>query len=373
VSVSDEQPIRPDLDRMLSWWMDGDAQAEEPSAAAAFAAQQGGEIGSPLDDGARFGAAEQQLVHALLLQLGNREVAQRQTRISRVVQAIRQIQADAAAAETSIVEPIAKYRGRFRAWAGWAVAASLLFAVASWLYITGSNTAMAALDRVVQALDDPIDRTYEITIEPVDEGALRKPDAERSGHARDVVPPEDRRPGLNGAILYVHGRNQFVVRRSTPNGEPVVNGSNGHENWLIRPQRPVLVSSTPGAFRIPMPENLATVPLVDIGATLAGLRHAYQVVELPAEKLTNDDPTRWRHLQARKIDSATKGPKVVSIWFHPTTNLIGRIQFEQMHLQGRPEPRWMTIALVARQPLPANWFDHEAHHSPDLPIEHVAP
>jgi len=252
-------------------------------------------------------------------------------------------------------------------------AASLLIAAACWFLWSGSNPALAALDRVLEAMDDPVDRTYEISVEPGEGPELREGGRKPPERGASRLPPEDRRPGLDGALLYVRNGNQFVLFRSTHSGELVINGSDGVEHWLIRPGRPVLVSTDPGAFRIPMPENLATIPLVDIRASLTGLRVAYQIEELAAERLAEDDPTRWRHLRARKIDRATKGPKTVSIWFHPATNLIGRIRFEQMHLQGRPEPRCMTMSLVSHQPLPANWFDHDAHHAPDTPIERVTP
>jgi hypothetical protein len=373
VSASDDTPTQSDLDRLLGWWMDGNAQTEEPPVLSALAPQSAEETAGQSDDRGRSKAGEWQLVHALLLQLSNQEGAERQARINRAIQAIRQAQADSAAQETSAVEPVRQHRGRFRAFIRWAIAVSLLLAAVSWLYVSDSNPALAALDRVVQALDDPIDRTYEISVELMDQPAPREPARKPSKRTTEVVPPEDRRPGLDGAILYIRDHNQFVLYRRTPDGKSVINGGNGRETWLIRPERPILVSSSPSAFRIPMPENLATVPFVDIRATLTSLREAYQIVELPAERLASNDPAQWRHLQARKIDPATKGPKVVSVWFHPTTNLIGRIQFEQMHLQGRPEPRRMTIALVAHQPLPANWFDHDAHHSPDTPIERVAP
>ena len=70
-------------------------------------------------------------------------------------------------------------------------------------------------------------------------------------------------------ILYARDGIQFVLYRWTPSGNPVINGSNSRENWLIRPGRPILVSRDP-AFRIPMPENLATVPFVDIRSSLTG-------------------------------------------------------------------------------------------------------
>ncbi len=239
----------------------------------------------------------------------------------------------------------------------------LFVGVATWYYIISSNSALAALDGVVRAMDDPADRTYEIWVDPVDRPAPRQ-SGSRPGRGPDSLPPEDRRPGLDGAVLYVRG-DQFVLYRSAPGGKLVINGSNGREHWLVRPDRPVLVSSSPGAFRIPMPEDLATVPFVDIRASLAMLRRGYQIEELPAEQLGTDDPTLWRHLRARKIDRKAQGPNAISIWFHPETNIVGQIRFEQMHMQGRPEPRCMTITLTSRAPLPADWFDHRAHHAPD--------
>jgi hypothetical protein len=178
---------------------------------------------------------------------------------------------------------------------------------------------------------------------------------------------------LGGAILYARSGRQFVLVRAAPGGKTVINGSNGVENWLVRPEKPVLVSSDPGEFRIPMPENLATIPLVDLRSSLVSLRRGYQLEELAAEKLDDHTTTLWRRLRATKLDAATKGPETVWLWYHPTTNLLGRVQFDGIRLQGKPEPRQMTIRLVSTQPLPANWFEHSAHHTADVPIERVTP
>ena len=318
-------------------------------------------------------AAKIQLVHALLLHLNPREPARRQARIDRAMRAIRCLPVGTAGEPAQAVAPLARPRRRARWLVRAAAAAALLVAAVSWFCLSGSNPALAALDRVVEAMDEPVDRTYEITVEPADRPVPAEPDLKQPETGPNGLPTEHRRPGLDGAVLYARGGNQFVLYRSTPGGNPVINGSNGREHWLIRPGRPVQVSSDPGAFRIPMPENLATVPFVDIRLSLTSLRNTYQIEQLAAEKLTADDPTPWRHLRARKIDPAAKGPQTVSIWFHPVTNLLGRICFEQIHLQGRPEPRGMTITLVSRRPLPAGWFDHQAHHPADPPVEHAGP
>jgi hypothetical protein len=321
---------------------------------------------------ARCGAADIQLVHALLLYMNEREAAGRQARIDRTMRTVRQPTAASLglAGEAELVSR--PPRRRVGALVRWAVAASLLIAAVAWFYVSAANPALAALDRIVQAIDDPIDRTYEITVEPTDDpgpqGARPKPLA--SGmHGR---PLEDRRPGLDGAVLYVRADNQFVLYRTTLNGDVVVNGHNGRQSWLIRPKRPVLISDDPTQFRLPVPENLATIPLVDLRSSLTELRHGYRLEERAPESLDDGGPVLWRHLRAEKIDSATKGPRAISLWFHPTTHLIGRVRFEQMHWQGRSQPGQLTVSLVSTQPLPAGWFDHDAHHAADVPVEGAA-
>ena len=398
--------------RLAGWWTDGNAEPEEPLFPAAFGFEPPDETAGPLPDQARLRAADMQLLHALLLHLNSQEPARRQTRIDRAIQTIRlapqptpEQEAETGVCAETTCPGIAKlgddlhhpplYSGgarrgsstiqhpptpgatdgprrsqRVRRLVPWAVAASVLIAVASWSYLFSSNSAAAALEQIVQAIDDAVDRTYEISVEPTDDPAKREPLP--PGGGADDRPPQDRRSGLDGAILYARGGNQFVLYRSTLGGNVVISGSNGRQNWAVRPNGSVLVGSNRSDFRVPMPENLAAIPFVDIRLSLTNLRHGYQIEELPAETL-DDATTPWRHLRTTKLDPATRGPKAVSIWFHPTTHLIGRIRFEQIHLQGRPEPRRMTLSLISHQPLPSDWFDHEAHHAPDTPIERVTP
>ena len=152
------------------------------------------------------------------------------------------------------------------------------------------------------------------------------------------------------------------------NGKSLINGSNGREHWLVRPERLVLVSNDPSEFRIPMPEDMAAIPLAGIRLCLSRLRSGYELKELAAEAVvegssvrcaTGREQDRFRHERA----------ETVSIWFHPTTNAVGKIEFDQIHFQGRPEPRRMTMTLVSSEPLPADWFEHAAHHPQQTPVE----
>ncbi|MBN2455324.1 MAG: hypothetical protein JXB29_02115 [Sedimentisphaerales bacterium] len=74
--------------------------------------------------------------------------------------------------------------------------------------------------------------------------------------------------GLDGATLYLRGNDKFVLLRHTPSGRTLINGSNGQTRWLIRPDKPVLVSNDPQAFRIPMPPDLEAILSLDLKATL---------------------------------------------------------------------------------------------------------
>jgi len=310
-----------------------------------------------------------QLLHALLLHLSDQEPTLRQVRMDRAILTIRAQDQPTIAQEGEATLPTRRLSRRTRWLIQLAVAASLLIVIANAIRVSSSNAAFAALEQVVQAIDRSADRTYQISVEPSDAPVAREP--RQLAYEAAGQPPEDGRSGLDGGILYVRDGNQFVLYRSTLSGRPLINGSNGHENWLVRPNGAVLLSNDPNTFRVPMPESMASVPFVDIRTSLNNLRRGYRLQELPEEPILNDNPMRWRHLRAVKIDPVTKGPKSVSIWFDPTTHLICQLRFEQIHLQGRPEPRRMTIALISREPLPANWFGHDSHHPADAPVERV--
>jgi hypothetical protein len=357
----DETPLPPESSRPAGWWTCPNPDSDGPSFPPEFGFEPPDKIDGPMSDSDRVQAADKQLIHAMLLQLSDQEAARRTRRIDRTMQAIRANSRNA----REISPPVRAWNaGRMaRRAVRWAIAVSLFVTIASWYYLTVPNSAIAALDVVVQALDDPVDRTYEISVSPP-----TLPPSDTASSTDNRWDPEHRRPGLDGAILYVRRGDEFVLYRSTPGGHFVINGSNGLENWMVRPDRPVAVSSDPRNFRIPMPDSVATLPFVDIRASLMRLRDGYDIEELPAEK-SNDGATSLRHLLAMKRHSSTKGPKAVSIWFHPTTHTIMKIRLEQVHLQGNPEPRVMTLSLLSRQPLPEKWFDHQSHHPSDSLIE----
>lgn len=370
MSHSEDSRADFEADRLAARWMDGDVHSElSPQNSSTPDAEPADATVEHLPLNAKLRAADVQLIHALLLQFSSEEAAKRQTRIGRVIDTLHAVPTPAGAESKEAASFTRRGFPRLRRVARWTVAASLLMAAAAWFYFSSSNPALAALEQVVLAIDSQLDRTYRISVEPSDgvpQGG--RPQAVEDSDRRDLPP---RRAGLDGATLYVRGGDQFVLFRIARGDNPLIQGSNGRENWLVRPNGSVLVSFDPGDFRVPMPESLAAIPFVDIRASLAGLRQGYRIEELQPEMLGSGDSTLWRHLRATKIDPSTKGPKAVSIWFHPATRLIGKIRFEQVHMQGRPEPRRLTMLLVNHEPLPANWFDHGAHHASDQPVEQV--
>jgi hypothetical protein len=350
MSTPDNNSLPPELEDAHACWMDDDAAGDAASSPAENVRALGDEV--PMK------AAQRQLVHALLQQLGKREIDARRDRLDRVLDQLKNLSAE----KPNALPPRAARRRKWLLRA--AVAACVALVVALPFYALQSNSALAALESVTRAIDAAGDRTYRISVEPTDSTA--KQDVRMSG--RDQ-PLEERRPGLDGSVLYVRGARQFVLCRQAPNGKRVFNGSNGQQHWLVRPDRPVLVSSDPSAFRIPMPENMASIALGEVRSSLASLRTGYALIELPPERLGDRSPELWRCLRASKLDPSTKGPKTVSIWFDPKTYVIGRIEFDQIHFQGRPEPRRLTMLLISSGTLSPDWFDHNAHHAPAAPME----
>ena len=380
MNAPDEQTHNDDGADNVAEWLDGDLGAVSSESAAddervADLVDQA----DRLDAAARRRAADAQLLHALLVHLYDTDTTRRNARVKNVMQRITGAHPKSVAG-TTVVRPSTR---RFRLLTGtlarWTVAACLIAAAAWWVYDASSNPAMAALEQVIQVLDRPTDRTYEITVE-----RLGRPPEQEDRHVKQSDPASPRRkpkprdgqdrwprrepPSLNGALLYVRGSDQFVLYRLTRDGDVVVDGCDGKQSWRVRPNHPVQVSDDPNKFRVPMPQNVAPIPFVDIKTSLTQLREGYEIEELPAESPPNAHGAIWSCLRAQKRDPSQRGPKEISIWFHPKTHVLGRIVFDRVHLQGRGELYRMTIELIEQEELGQDFFEHEAHHDADCQV-----
>ncbi len=301
---------------------------------------------------------ELQLVHSLLLQLADRDEEAKERRIENLMQQI-----------DTTNQMTKKFYRITRPFVRYGIAAILIISFTILFTQLPPNTATAAIDQMIAAIDHAGDRTYSIRIE----GNRRENHPPRP----DEPPAEKRREpgeraGLDGATLYLRGNNKFVLYWQTPSGKTVINGSDGQTNWHIRPDKPVLVSNNPEAFRIPMPPELAALLSLDLKATLQQIRNHYEVKYL--EDITDDhrQDSSVTYLDARKSDRDFPGPKNIEIWAEAETGLLLRIEFADIYLQGDPNPQRLIIDLVDQSQLPENWFSHQTHHSPDVEIDYIS-
>ena len=216
---------------------------------------------------------------------------------------------------------------------------------------------------MIAAVDQAGDRTYAIRMWQQRPGTRR----DRRRHAGEMS--DTRKASLDGATLYLRGRDMFVLARPTSTGRTVLNGFDGRQSWLIRPKKPVLVSDDPNRFRIPMPEELAAVLSLDIISTLECIRDGYDVEHLGTDLIGASAERACTRLRAIKRDRRIRGPKVIELWSHPDSGLLRRIVFEDVKVQGRATPRHLAIDLVSEKPLPRDWFKHLTHHALDVVVE----
>lgn len=301
-------------------------------------------------------AADLRLVHSLLLQLADRDEEAKERQIKNLMQKV-----DIASPITEkfyrIAGPLVRY----------GIAALLIISVAVLLMKLPDNTAVAAINKMITAIDNAGDRTYSITLR--ENRKNKQQPREQDSQTRQ---PAGERAGLDGATLYLRGSDKFVLYQQTPSGKTVISGSDGKTRWHIRPDKPVLISNNPEAFRIPMPPELEAILSLDLKATLLHIRDHYKVKYL---KDVTDDQSRknsLKYLDASKISNDFPGPKNIEIWADAETGLLLRIEFADIHLEGDPSLKRLIIELVNQTPLSDDWFTHHAHHPQDTEVDLVS-
>ena len=214
--------------------------------------------------------------------------------------------------------------------------------------------ASAALDRVRAALDHPVDRAYRLTVLP---GRAPQPRPPRDDRGR--FPPE---ASLDGATLWLRDGDHFVLRQTLPNGVERTFGSDGRTSWSLRSNGPVRVSEDSKRFGGGLMTRLRENAFIDLRGRLDEWKQFYDV-----RWIASPTPTPLRILSGRRRPGHQGGPREIEMWFDPSTNLIHR-----MVLRGLPQdqggPDSVALDLVPTDPLPANFFQHDAHHEPGRPV-----
>lgn len=297
-------------------------------------------------------AADERLVHALLLQAYDEHAAEhRERRVRRVMDAIGVgempgLPAGRGSAGGAGALRLPVWTRRFAV-----AAAVMLVAIGIWVLSSRPATAMASLTEIIDALGRPGDRTFHIRMEDVPEPPGRRPPDDHG-----PVP----KPGLDGARLYLRDARQYVLVRYDPNGGLILDGFDGRQSWRIKNGIIAETRLGPGAGGIPMPPIMADVPFSDLQQTLARVRVDYKMEQLDRASVAPGGEL-LRYLRVRRNSRWVKGPETIEIWADPMTSIPKRIIFDRAKIQGNPAPCRLTFELRDEAALPADWFTPTAH------------
>ena len=301
--------------------------------------------------------ADERLIHALLLHVcDDRTADQREQRVQRAMQAIREpVQLHASTSPSVAGGPVAR-RMRFPTWArrsAWAAAALIPVAVGLWVFTYSPAPAMASLNDILSSLGRPGDRTYSIQMEDLPAPPERRPPEEN-------WPASMPKPGSDHAKLYLRDGRQYLLVRQDPKDGLIYDGYDGQQSWRVKDGLVAETRDGLGAGGIPMPPIMADVPFCDLHQTLERIRVDYAVEHLGQAAL-RDGGEILRYVRVRRNSPNVKGPETIEIWADPKSSRPKRIIFDDAKLQGNPHPRRLTFELVSEEPLPQGWFTPAPH------------
>ena len=211
-----------------------------------------------------------------------------------------------------------------------------------------SSPVLAASDelqRIIQASEAALDRTYVVTALDEDVDSESLPSTVRGA-----------KPSVDGALLHVRGPNQYVLMRYFDDGTEFITGSDGTTAWSVPPRGRVRVSSDATRFRGAVPGQQHAIPFIDMRNSLRQLQESYEL-DLSLETT----PEGWRRMNATRRATATGGPKQVTLWYDAQSGTIHRMLLERLP-QARGGPRNVLLELTDERDLEPSYFEHTSHH-----------
>lgn len=294
---------------------------------------------------ARRRVADFQWLHSLLQQVLGDEAQERERRIQRACEAIRR---------EALVLPAAATPAKRRSW--WtplAVAAAVVVAIliVRWPH-ERLPTALAAVETSLQEARSSPDRLYHI--EAV------------------VMPPLGEEVRQVNARLWVRGATHYVLRHEGWLGGLTL-GSNGREHWVVPPIGPVLVSQDPGVLQSRLLNSPLAIPFVQVTSLLESLKGRYELTlgpEVDLPEIKGSGTVRCTHVLGRKRpDSPLNLPDTMELWTTRRTNTVYQLVARWQADAQQPGPREIRLQWMALpEALPANWYEHAAHHAADRPV-----
>lgn len=243
-----------------------------------------------------------------------------------------------------------------------AIAAAVLFVFAIWR--SGNDQALAGvseLKRVIAANSLQAIRAYSMDVEALETGSNKRRRVEVE-ERRPIKPP------LDQAVLYVRGKQDFVLIRRTLSGEDFITGSDGQSSWAISPDGPVRVSDDLARFNRDVPGHEFSMPLCHLRDSLERLQSVSDLALLPAEYSDGDsEDAEPRRLLVATKKRGQRGPRRVEITYFADSGLIESLRFVDMPYG--PERVTVRLSLMPTPSLPNNFFHHQNHHAPDREVE----
>lgn len=232
---------------------------------------------------------------------------------------------------------------------GTASVALLLAALLGWK-LTAGNPADAVLAQARRAAGEERDRTYDVIDTWGEPGR-----SERT------------------AVLQVRG-GRFVFRALSSPWEGTLVGGDGRRNWMVPPTGAVRVAEAPDGFLrlvrgaalpdragdLRLARQREALPFLNLAPLLERLARSYDLKLLPPEAL-GEEGQLCRHVRGKRRDGAEAGPEVVEVWVRSETGVVRRLV---LHL----DTRRLALELVSEAALPADWYEHAAHHDAERPV-----
>ena len=247
--------------------------------------------------------------------------------------------------------------------------AALLFVALLLFQVLDGSPALAAetqLERLIKAAKSSLDRTYLVT---AIEGNKRKHDRRRD---KQLAPSkfdrhQKKKPPVDGAILHIRGKDEYVLIRQFDNGDEFITGCDGKVSWSIAPRKgKVRISQDLNRFRGGMPGNQHSIPFINIHEDLENIRTAYDISWLDSGETSEANP-ELGCLVAEKKSFEHRGPKYIEIWFDKESGTIHELFLNKLG-RYKPGPESILLELVDESPLPQDFFDHTTHHDSDREV-----
>jgi hypothetical protein len=281
-------------------------------------------------------------------------------------------QASAIASASELLEPrvelpaarrIPLLRGSWAVTSLTAIAATVVVGFFFWHAETATTASAAsvALDRMIEAASQPVDRVYRIRVtDPGPAGAVPQVFSGKNG----------RKPGVDGAELYVRGSDKFVLVRHFADGTDFITGSDGALGWAVAPRGHVHLSRDVRRFRRAVPGEHEEIPFTDMESGFSELRRAYDLklaaVDEAAAERADAQQQGWSRLDAVKRRPG-RSPGEVRIWFD-SAGVAHRIELLGLS-QDDTGPRAVALELIEQRDLGPEFFKHESHHGADRPLD----